>query len=321
MKKSTLVTIIVASSLILAGSLIFCTVMSILKWDFTKLSTTKFETNDHVIAEDFNSICIDTDTADIEFLISDNDKTSVVCHEHEGEGHAVAVKDGTLTIELKDTRKWYEHIGINFGSTKITVYLPESEYTSLLINMDTSDVKIPNDFMFESINISGSTGDVTCLASAQEFIKIKTSTGNIELEGISAHELDLSVTTGDIKLSDIECDGDIEIKVSTGKSRIEDVKCKSLISEGDTGDIHLINVVATEIFSIERSTGDVRFDSCDAPEIYVETDTGDVYASFLTDKVVIYETDTGDVSIPKSTDGGRCEISTDTGDITVTILN
>ncbi|MBO5883876.1 MAG: DUF4097 family beta strand repeat protein [Clostridia bacterium] len=321
MKKSTVVCIIVASSLILAGLLIFSTVMSILKWDFTKLSTTKLETNEHVIDEDFDSICIDTDTADIEFVMSEDEKTSVVCIEYVNERHAVAVKDGALTIELENTRKWYEHIGINFGSTKIKVYLPESEYTSLLIKMHTSDVKIPNDFIFENVDILGSTGDVSCFASACELIKIKTSTGNIELEGISSHKLDLTVTTGKVNLSNVECEGDIEINVSTGKSYLENVKCKSLLSKGDTGDINLINVVATEMFSIERNTGDVNFERCDAFGIYVETDTGDVDASFLTDKVVIYETDTGDVSIPKSTAGGRCEISTDTGDITVTILN
>lgn len=79
------------------------------------------------------------------------------------------------------------------------------------------------------------------------------------------------------------------------------------------------NVIATEKFSIERSTGDVTFDGADAAEIFVKTDTGDVKGSLLTDKVFITETDTGRVDVPKTTIGGRCEITTDTGDISIEI--
>ena len=41
--------------------------------------------------------------------------------------------------------------------------------------------------------------------------------------------------------------------------------------------------------------------------------------SLLSDKVFITETDTGNVNIPKTTDGGKCEIKTDTGDIKIKI--
>jgi DUF4097 and DUF4098 domain-containing protein YvlB len=81
----------------------------------------------------------------------------------------------------------------------------------------------------------------------------------------------------------------------------------------------LENVIATEKISVERTTGDVKFAFCDAGEIFVKTDTGDVTGSLLTDKVFITETDTGKIHVPKLTTGGRCEISTDTGDIKISI--
>ena len=80
-------------------------------------------------------------------------------------------------------------------------------------------------------------------------------------------------------------------------------------------DISLKNVIATEKISIERSIGDVKFDDCDATEIWVETDTGDVTGNLLSEKIFITETSTGDVNVPKSTKGGKCEITTSTGDI------
>ena len=97
------------------------------------------------------------------------------------------------------------------------------------------------------------------------------------------------------------------------------MNCKNLSSEGDTGDIYLTNVIVKDKLSLERDTGDVRFDSSDAGEIFIETDTGDVVGSLLTDKVFFPHSDTGKVKLPKTTEGGKCEISTDTGNINIEI--
>ncbi|MBQ1821155.1 MAG: DUF4097 family beta strand repeat protein [Clostridia bacterium] len=74
-----------------------------------------------------------------------------------------------------------------------------------------------------------------------------------------------------------------------------------------------------EQISIERSTGDVRFEQCDAAELSIDTDTGDVTGSLRSDKVFIAQSHTGDVSVPGSTSGGKCRITTDTGDIRITV--
>ena len=58
---------------------------------------------------------------------------------------------------------------------------------------------------------------------------------------------------------------------------------------------------------------------CDASEIFVKTDTGDVRGTLLSEKVFIIKTSAGDVSVPETVTGGKCEISTDTGDIKIGI--
>ncbi len=319
MSKKTKIWLIIAASLVLVGLMILGGVMTVLKWDFTKLSTHKYETNNYEISEDYNNISIKIDTADVVFIPSKNGETSVVCKEHENLRHSVSLKDETLVIELNDTRKWYEYIGINFGVPKITVYMPAAEYGNLFIKESTGNIDLPKEFSFESIDISTSTGNVKCRASASGSVKIKTSTGDIYTENMSVGELDLAVSTGEIKAFGVKCEGDLKISVSTGKTYLEDVTCKKLTSNGSTGNISLKNVIASEKFSIERSTGDVKFEKCDAAEIFVKTDTGSVKGSLLSDKVFITSTDTGSVNVPKSTDGGRCEIETDTGDIKITV--
>ena len=319
MSKAAKIWLITAASLVLIGCIIFGGVMSMLKWDFTKLSTSRYETNNYEINKNYSNISIITDTADIVFVFSDDKQCSVECYERENAKHSVTVKDGTLVIAVDYSGKWYENIGINFGTPKITVYIPQGEYGGLSVKSSTGDVEIPKGLNFTSIDISENTGDVTCYASALEDIKIKTTTGDILVKDVSSSLLDLSVSTGKVTVSDVRCEGDVKVRVSTGKANLADISCKNLISSGNTGDISLRNVIASEKISIKRSTGDVKFDDSDAAEIFVQTDTGNVTGTLLSEKVFIAKTDTGRVNVPNSISGGRCEIITDTGDIKINI--
>jgi DUF4097 and DUF4098 domain-containing protein YvlB len=319
MKTSTKVWLIIAVALISIGSMIFGGAMAMLNWDFTKLSMSKYETREHAITEPFENIQISADTADITFLPTDGTECRVVCYEQTNVSHAVAVKDGTLMVELIDTRAWYEHIGFNFKTPNITVYMPQGEYAALTVKTDTGDVHIPSEFHFNSMDVSVSTGDVMCKASTTEQLKIKAGTGDITLQDVSAGSLDLTVSTGVVKVFRIICAGSVSVTVSTGKSVLTDVTCQSLISSGDTGDLNLTNVIASGTFSIVRSTGDVSFEGCDAAEILVTTNTGDVEGTLLSDKIFLVDTDTGHKDVPKTTTGGKCEITTSTGDIEISI--
>jgi len=284
--------------LIILGIILFVTILAANGWDFTKLSTAKYQSNSYTLEEGFKNISVSTNTADVTLILSDG-PCKVECYEQENMTHRVSVQDGKLEISVNDTRKWYGHISLfSFDTPKITVYLSPAEYAALSIRTDTGDVEIPKDFRFESVDIAVSTGDVKCYASANGQIKIKSSTGDILAESISADILNLTV--------------------STGKTTLKDAQCNNLRSEGDTGDLHLQNVIAKETFSIERSTGDVKLDRCDAAEIEIETDTGNVTGSLLSPKIFWAETDTGRVDVPKSTTGGRCQIETDTGNIKIT---
>ena len=319
MSTPTKIWIVIASVLVILGAALFVAVMSANQWDFTKLSTSKLVTNSHLIGEEFYDLSISTETAHIVLLPSDDETCKVVCYEHEKETHTVGVRDGKLSVGLTDQRKWYDYIGIHFGTPKITVYLPKTVYGQLIIKESTGDIEISKNFTFESINVTASTGDVKNYAIATGSIKIKTSTGDICAEGLSAASLELSVTTGRVMARSIDCAGEVKIQVSTGDTTLSDVVCGSVTSSGSTGAVSMRNVIATEGFSIKRTTGDVTFEGCDAAELKVETDTGSVKGSLLTEKIFIVRTDTGKIDVPKSVSGGRCEITTDTGNIKISV--
>lgn len=286
-----------------------------LNWDFAKLSTVAYETNEYTLTDSYQNISVVTDTADIAFVPSEDGSHRVVCREQKNMPHTVTVADGTLSIELVDTRKWYEHIGITIGKTAITVYMPRGEYGTITVRESTGDVDVPSEFTFERADISTSTGDVKYFASVAQELRIKASTGDIRVENVSAGTCDLSVSTGHIAVDSLTCAGDVGVRVSTGDTRMNGVRCRTVRSSGDTGDIVMRDVIAADAFAIERSTGDVTLDGCDAATVTIKTDTGRVNAVLLSEKVFITETDTGRVDVPKTTTGGRCEIITDTGDI------
>ena len=300
MRKSMKIWLIVAASLVVLGGMLFCGVMTVMHWDFRKLSTVSYETNQYEMTEEYTDIAVVTDAADVELVLSENGKTEVVCHEQTRLTHAVSVENGKLVIVLVDTRKWYDYIGIGFDSPKITVSLPAGAYGALSVKASTGDVTVAQELSFA-------------------YVDMKVSTGNICLENLSTGSMALKTSTGKIALCNVTCAGDVTMNVTTGKICLTDVTCKNLTSRGDTGNLTLINVLASETMSLERSTGDVTFEACDAAEFFIKTDTGNVKGTLRSDKIFITRTDTGRIDVPASVVGGRCEIVTDTGDIKMQI--
>lgn len=319
MNRGMRIWLLAATFLVVAGLVLFAVAMGSNNWDFAKLSTSEYETNTYELRQSFSSISIDTDTADIVFAVSKDGKAHVECYEDAKAKHSVTVEGDTLVIGMINEKSWYDYVGVNFETPKITVYLPGEAYGALSVREDTGDITVPESFGFEEADLSLSTGDVRFGASVSRVLKIRTSTGHITVEGASMGELDLTASTGRITVTDVDCQGDVTLNVSTGKNILENVTCQNLNSEGDTGDLVLTNVMAAGKLSVTRSTGDVRFEASDAAEIFVETDTGDVTGTILSPKVFLTETDTGSIRVPQSTTGGKCQITTDTGSIKLDI--
>ncbi len=316
MKSAVKIWIIIASVLVIVGVAVFSVALSINGGFEMK----KYLTKTYDKLDNFNEIYINTTTADINFLKSTDGKAKVVCYEDEKEPHIVEVKGGKLSIEVQNNRKWYDYISFGFRSPNITVYLPNEDYGALSVKSSTGNVSINKDFTFSTVEVTGSTGDVNCYASASE-IKIHLSTGDIEVEGVTAKNLDLKVSTGEIEVENVSVENDINIKFSTDDTSLQNVTSKNLTINGGTGDIDLNNVVLSGKMNITASTGDVYFYKSDASEIKVDVSTGDVKGSLLSSKIFMVDTGTGKKLVPKTTEGGVCEITTSTGDIIITIAN
>lgn len=300
MSKAMKKWLITAASLSVFGFAVFIGAMAALDFDFSKISTIKYETNTYEVNGEFDKISIDADITDIVFAQSDDESCKVVCFEAENMKHSVRCTNGTLTINKADDRKWYDYIVVSFASPKMTIYLPQSEYTSLLIDAETGDIDIPESFVFNKLEIETDTGSIDCMANVSDIVKIESDTGNISISSVAS-----------------VCN--IDIKTDTGSIKLTDISCTDFTAESDTGDISLVNVAAVNHICVESDTGNVKLKNSDAEELSIETDTGNVTGTLLSEKVFNAKSSTGNVSVPKSKSGGKCKIISDTGDIKIEI--
>ena len=316
MKKTTKIWLYVALLCITIGIGIFMLTACGSKSFSNNINTS---TVTHEITEDFSKIIINSDTSDIVFIPTDDGICKIISTEHKKMKSVVNVKDGTMTLGFINEKKWYDYI-LDFGERKITVYLPKTEYDSLIIDESTGDIYMPKDFNFGAADIKLSTGDIDFCASVLEKLKINLSTGDVDIKNCSVGSLEITGSTSDIEIENLNCASDMSVHISTGEVELSDVNCANLSSTGSTGNIELERVVASGKLSIERSTGDIHFDATDAAEICFKTDTGNVIGSLLSTKNFICSTDTGNIRLPSDAGTQKCEIRTDTGDIEVTVI-
>ena len=71
----------------LSSSLSFIGAMAFINWDFGKLSNAKYETNTYDINQSFENLSVDGETDAISFVLSEDKKCRVVCHELENMKH------------------------------------------------------------------------------------------------------------------------------------------------------------------------------------------------------------------------------------------
>ncbi len=292
---------IIAAICLLALGVIICVgAYAATGFDFSKLEIGKSETKSYKANEPFTSIDAELKTTDIVFRPSEDGVCSVVWAENEKYTCSVSVEAGTLKIICENQRKSFDIINLFSKSLSMTVYLPSAEYDQIKVTGETADVSIENGLSFN-------------------YVDVKAGTGKITIGGIAAGQLALQTSTGDISLRSVSCSGSVSITVSTGDIRIDELACASLFAKGSTGSVKLKNVTASECFDISFTTGSITFDSCDAADIKVKTTTGSVRGTLRSEKIFIAKASTGSVHVPDTASGGRCEITTSTGDINISI--
>ncbi|MBQ2999719.1 MAG: DUF4097 family beta strand repeat protein [Clostridia bacterium] len=320
MKRSTLILMIIAASLVVAGVFLCVVGMALSSGDtlwnggWIALGTRNTAVNEFEFTEEVSDIDIVVNTTDVEILPASDGVTKVVCQEDAREPHTVWVEDGTLKIGM-EKQSWYRKIRFfSIGERKVTVYLAEKELERLSIKTDTGDVRVAKELSLASASVTTDTGEIAFASPVAGALNIQVRTGDVSVSSPTLGSAEITATTGDVSLYGVTAD-EIKIETSTGEIEATSVSCRTFSAQSSTGEQEYERVLAEKTLTLQATTGDISLLDCDAAEVSITTDTGDVSGRFLTEKVFYTETDTGRVNVPKSTSGGLCEITTDTGDI------
>ncbi len=294
--------ILAAVICIFVGCIIVCGSAASVGFDFTKFNTYMQEKKTYTIEESFENIDIQTTEASVILLPSQKDTCEIVCAENDKITHTVSVENNTLKVVRKDTRKWYEYIGVFYSISdfEIKVYLPKSEYTMLRTASVSGDIVVPDTFAFSEADLSTTSGSISFEASIKTALTGKSVSGDMDVKNIAGGTVNLTTTSGEMDL--------------------EDTLADSINLRTTSGDISLENTAAAKELFIKSTSGEISLESCDGGDITIKTTSGDVKGSLRSEKQFVTHTTSGDVRVQDSAFAvEKCTVSTTSGDIRFTI--
>lgn len=339
MKTITKIAAIVAVVLIVLGFVLAWIGYGIIGNDMTQLSTETLTQTTHTIPEPFENIHIHTNV-DIQILPASGNECTVVCDDSEYQYHTVSVENGTLVVEQTTEPQMIQFNVMILQEPAVTVYLPESQYADLSIDGSSGDIlDVDPSFTFRNVQLKVSSGSIRFRANLVDDLTVNTSSGDILLENVHAQAIRTLATSGSITLSDCEAQQDISAQTSSGDICVADTKAAgslhiastsgqveltnvtalSVTGNASSGDLQLYSVLINGQLSLETTSGSIFLDSSDAQSLFLRTSSGDVSGTLLSPKFFITHTSSGTVEVSDpDPDGGRCEITTSSGDIKIT---
>ena len=322
MSKTKLIIIVAAVVMVFVGCIIMGVAFVSAGGSFRAMSTDSFVQREVRIDGYFDSVNIRLNTTDLRIEPARDGNCIIESNLSEKVGLHAEVSGGELVIYESDGRRWYDHISLfSFEGSWMVVYLPQTVYDSLYINVSTSDIVINGGLTFDLAKIDLSTGDLECRANIQKSLSVDTSSGDLTLSGLDGTDtVTVKTNTGDIEITDLQNCGSVQAKVSSGSVELERVAAQTVTVSGRTSDIELNNVISAGLLDVSTSSGDIEFARCDGREVVLKTSTGDIEGSFISGKMFDAHASTGNVRVPASDrSGGLCKVKTSSGDIKITV--
>ena len=228
--------------LVLIGAVLCIVSMVVLGFRFDSLDNQKLVTAEYNVTEEFRDIQIKLEGEKVVFETSKDDKCRVVFYDAEETERKVSVEDGVLNIMTEGTKKHgIEVMNVRIRPSKVTIYLPENVYGSLIIESAFGGVEIPEGYSFDTVKIDIAMGETELNGVvASKEISVMTNAGDIELDNCDAPEIYLKTNTGDISgtlltgkifkvhvtVGDIEVPGDGDGGICEITTNVGDVRMK-----------------------------------------------------------------------------------------------
>ncbi|OQA78871.1 MAG: hypothetical protein BWY30_00421 [Tenericutes bacterium ADurb.Bin239] len=319
MKKAEKIIALIASIFLAVGLVVFVVAMAITGFDFKALSMARYEMKTHEVSENYTNINIDVQIPNITFVRKEGTNTKIETYENKQIEYTVQVANDTLSVSVNHRRSAFFFGFYNVWNTDLTLYVPLATYDSLIVKNQIGTVTIPDAVSFETIRVELATGHIN-VEGTTKTLDLKAETGNITLNNVVAESVNLKGETGRHSLTNVFASENIDVESNTGKVNFKNVRARNVTIDSETGRLTLDDTVATTKLKVETNTGNIDFIKSDAQDIYAKTEVGNIEGSLLTGKIFVARSNVGRINVPPNTPGaGLCELTTDVGNINITI--
>ncbi|MCF7930040.1 MAG: DUF4097 domain-containing protein [Acholeplasmataceae bacterium] len=180
-------------------------------------------------------------------------------------------------------------------------------------------IEIPEDLVLD-YSLSSDVGDIVYIEAPEltHDFYANSNTGDVRIENAEIDQLIVRVNTGSINLSDLVINGDVDAKTDTGTIELTNLSTDELLLDTDTGRVELNQVSANQV-DAQSDTGRIEMnDSTILGLVELSTSTGNVT---VTDSVATgfdLSSSTGSVRFTSATHMDlRYDLDTSVGNILV----
>ena len=166
------------------------------------------------------------------------------------------------------------------------------------------------------VTLGGKTVLGDCTATTAD---LETTSGEIRVRTVTLDSLTAQTGSGGIRMESVTVTEATDLETTSGEITLLYTTCGTLTAETGSGGIDLTDTTVAGHIQAETTSGAIRFTRADAATLNLKTTSGSVRGSLLTPKIFYTDTTSGSVDVPKSTEGGLCEIQTTSGSIRITV--
>jgi len=306
------------------GAALFFGAWASLGFGAVELSNVEYEKRSREIDWDFHSLHISESTDDVHIEPAYDGVCRIEYVDSNRHYHKISVENGCLEISREKKAQegsWFDNITLStdFEENLLVIYLPEAEYKELTVHTASADVYAGMGFSFERAEIHTASGDVDIGSVVSGKLSVNTASGDIRAGGQALREMELNTSSGSISLGDASVGAELSLDSTSGDIELSYVNCGELEADSASGRIELRDVIASRSLDIETTSGDIRLERCDAASLELESTSGYISGTLLSGKDFDVSTNSGDIDLPSGSRGGKCRISTTSGDIRLSI--
>lgn len=237
MKKAKKTALLISLILILTGAVIFTGAFASVGFDIRAFGAGGFEKTTKVIEDSFENIRIVSIDESVKLLPSEDNECHIEFYDSGSCRHNISVENGTLNIEQKDERPWYQNISFNFESYTMKLYLPLKSYGSVNVRTVNGGINTADDISFARMTA-------------------KTVNGSVKVNSRIDGDISLTSVNGSIVLNNIRNAGDINCDTVNGSITLDGDRAENLTVKTTNGNIRA-RLLVKNISDFVTTNGDI----------------------------------------------------------------